>query len=52
MTLELLFWLIYIVSIVVMITRNYGDRVFIINNAIYWILLAILGFGIFGSPVK
>lgn len=52
MTLELLFWLVYIVALVVIITRNYRDRIFIVNNIIYWILFAILGFGIFGSPVK
>lgn len=52
MTLALLFWVVYIVAVIVSLYRNYNDRLFIANNVVYWILLAILGIGIFGNPIK
>ncbi len=49
MTLALLFWIVFVVSIVISISRNYTDRVFIINNLVYWILFGILGYAVFGG---
>lgn len=49
MTLAVLFWVLFIVGF---IFQGYRDREGIVNSLVWWVLIAILGMGVFGFPVK
>lgn len=52
-TIGAIFWILYIVGLVVFGVGYYRDRSqSIINSLFWWVLIALLGFGAFGSPVK
>ncbi len=52
MSLAFLFWIAYVIGLILYLSRNYNDRVYITNNFMYWILILLLGIGTFGSPIK
>lgn len=49
MTLAVLFWVIYIVAI---IFHGYRVRGAFLDSLVFWVLIALLGIGTFGSPIK
>lgn len=52
MTLEIWFWIIYIIALVFFGYRNRANSGAIVDSLVFWILIGILGFAQFGSPVK
>jgi len=52
MTLALWFWIIYVIALIFFGWRNYQNRAAVIDGFVWWVLIALLGIGTFGSPIK
>lgn len=52
LTVGLLFWILFIVGLIFYGYRNYADRGAIVDSLFWWILIFLLGIGVFGFPVK
>ena len=52
MTIAIWFWIIYVVALLFFGYRNYANRAVILDSLVFWILIALLGFGVFNSPIK
>jgi len=49
MTIAILWWILYIIGIVFGVYREgYG----VVNSLFWWVLIGLLGYGVFGSPIK
>jgi hypothetical protein len=48
-TVGLLFWLLYIIGLVF---HGYRDRLAIVDSLFWWVLIFLLGVGVFGFPIK
>jgi len=52
MTLALWFWIIYIIALLFFGYRNYANKPAVLDSLVFWVLIALLGAGVFGSPIK
>ena len=52
MSLAFWFWVIYVVSLIFFGFRNRANVPVIVDSIVLWVLIAILGFGVFGGPIK
>lgn len=50
MTLSILFWILFIIGF---IFNGYRlGRTWIYDSLFWWVMIGILGYGVFGSPLK
>jgi hypothetical protein len=52
MTIGLLFWILYIVGLVFYGFGLARSRDFDAPSMFWWVLIALLGVGVFGGPIK
>lgn len=52
LSIGIVFWILFIVGLVFYGFRNYADRNVLINGLFFWIMIFLLGCGVFGFPVK
>ncbi len=51
MSLSLWFWIIYVIGLIFFGSRVYRDRT-VWPDVFWWVLVALLGVGVFGGPIK
>jgi hypothetical protein len=54
MTIGVWYWLIYVIALLFIGWRGYveSDRRFLVPSLIVWVLLGLIGYGLFGSPLE
>lgn len=53
MTIGLLFWIVFIIGMIFCGYRDRSDlRGWASDTLIYWLLVGLLGIGVFGWPIK
>lgn len=52
MSIGLLFWILYIVGLVFFGIGWYRSGEFSVPSIFWWVLIALLGVGTFGGPIK
>ena len=51
LTIGLLFWILFIVGFIFYGYRNYTTPAFV-DSLFWWVLIFLLGIGVFGFPIK
>ena len=52
MTVAFWFWVIYVIAFLFYGISAWRSREVEVPHIIFWVLIALLGFGTFGSPLK
>lgn len=52
MSVGLLFWILYIVGLIFYGVDSYRSGAYSIPSVLFWVLIALLGYGTFGGPIK
>ena len=52
MTIALLFWILYIVGLIFFGIDAFRTREWSVPSILFWVLIALLGVGTFGGPIK
>jgi hypothetical protein len=52
MTIGFWFWVIYVIALIFYGVSVFRERNYSVPEIIFWILIALLGIGTFGGPLK
>ena len=52
MSIAILFWILFIIGLIFFGVDTFKRGEYSVPSILFWVLIALLGFGTFGGPIK